>query len=223
MCSKSLVFDPKHLDEPIIKIAYKYCDRIYIRPCKINQKETIVLAVSCSQYTEMLSKNHVAPYTFKYEAHTFLFHFHYAPVHEYLDQLRQLMRASKLHACEQNDMVGWTARTVSLFFYCTWFLIFLCDREEPILAIADILHGREKLTLLMFLFSIYRLKIATIVYSKHQRVKFNPLWYDDFQENVLIDYQVDEIHPLILNPGRLLLTTQRIYFQPYNNIQPVTF
>lgn len=75
----------------------------------------------------------------------------------------------------------------------------------------------------MFLFSIYRLKIATIVYSKHQRVKFNPLWYDDFQENVLIDYQVDEIHPLILNPGRLLLTTQRIYFQPYNNIQPVTF
>lgn len=106
MCSKSLVFDPKNLDESIIKIAYKNCDRIYIRPCKINQKETNVLAVSCSQYTEMLSKNHVAPYTFKYEAKTFLFHFHYAPVHEYLDQLRQLMRASKLHACEQNDMVG---------------------------------------------------------------------------------------------------------------------
>lgn len=106
MCSKSLVLDPKNVEEPILKIAYKYCDRIYIRPCKINQKETNVLAVSCAQYTEMLSKNHVAPYTFRYEARTFLFHFHYAPVHEYLDQLRQLMRASKLHACEQNDMVG---------------------------------------------------------------------------------------------------------------------
>lgn len=114
MCSKSLVLDPKKFDEPIIKIAYKYCDRIYIRPCKINQKETNVLAVSCAQYTEMLSKNHVAPFTFKYEAKTFLFHFHYAPVHEYLDQLRQLMRASKLHACEQNDMVG-----------CTFFSVFL--------------------------------------------------------------------------------------------------
>lgn len=136
MCSKSLVFDPKHFDAPIIKIAYKHCDRIYIRPLKVNQKETNVLAVSCAQYTEMLPKNHVAPYTFKYAARTFLFHFHYAPVHEYLDQLRQLMRASKLHACEQNDMVGcvgigftfsFHSLSLALAFRC---LLLLCERGE---------------------------------------------------------------------------------------------
>lgn len=105
MCSKSIVFDPKDFDLPLIKITYKNCSRIFIWPGKINGKESNVLAVSCNQYTEMLSKNIVAPYTFKMEARTFLFNFHYAKVYEYLDQLRQLHRASKLHACEQNDMV----------------------------------------------------------------------------------------------------------------------
>lgn len=64
-------------------------------------------------------------------------------------------------------------------------------------------------------------QIATIVYSRHKRVKFNPLWLDDIYETVLIDHTVDEINPLVSNPGRLLLSTKRIYFQPYNNVQPV--
>lgn len=106
MCSKSIVFDPKDFDEPLIKVTYKNCSRIFIWPGKVNGKESNVLAISCDQYTEMLSKNIVAPYTFKMEARTFLFNFHYAKVYEYLDQLRQLHRASKLHACEQNDMVS---------------------------------------------------------------------------------------------------------------------
>lgn len=106
MCSKSLVFVPKNCDLPMTKIAYKNCNRIYIWPGKLNGKESNVLALSCSQYTEMLSKNIVAPYTFRNESRTFLFNFHYARAYEYLDQLRQLHRASKLHACEQNDMVN---------------------------------------------------------------------------------------------------------------------
>lgn len=108
MCSKSLVFDPKNIEMPIIKIAYKNCDRIFIWPGKVNNKESNVLAINCDQYTEMLSKNIVAPYTFKTECRTFLFNFHYARVYEYIDQLRQLHRASKLHACEQNDMVSFS-------------------------------------------------------------------------------------------------------------------
>lgn len=106
MCSKSLVFDPKNFELPLIKIAYKNCNRIFIWPGKINGKESNVLAISCDQYTEMLAKNIVAPYTFKMESRTFLFNFHYAKVYEYLDQMRQLHRASKLHVCEQNDMVN---------------------------------------------------------------------------------------------------------------------
>lgn len=46
---------------------------------------------------------------------------------------------------------------------------------------------------------------------------------DDIYEAVLIDHTVDEINPLVSNPGRLLLSTKQIYFQPYNNVQPVNW
>lgn len=61
------------------------------------------------------------------------------------------------------------------------------------------------------------------MYSRHKRLKFDPLWLDDIYEKIIIDNTVDEIRPLIMNPGRILLTTNGIYFQPYNNIQPVKF
>ncbi|XP_055537096.1 protein FAN-like [Wyeomyia smithii] len=61
--------------------------------------------------------------------------------------------------------------------------------------------------------------IATIVFSRHNRVKFNPLWLENLYEKIIVDYQVDEINPLVVNPGRLLLTNVFVYFQPYNNIQ----
>lgn len=64
-------------------------------------------------------------------------------------------------------------------------------------------------------------QISTIVFSRHTRVKFNPLWLDNIYEKVIIENQVDEINPLVVNPGRLVLTSSSIYFQPYNNIQPV--
>lgn len=60
-----------------------------------------------------------------------------------------------------------------------------------------------------------------IVFSRHQRYKFDPLWLNDIYEGIIVENTVDEIKPLITNPGRLLLSTESIYFQPYNNIQPV--
>lgn len=45
MCSKSIVFDPKDVSDPIIKIAYKNCDNIYVWPGKLDRVETNVLAI----------------------------------------------------------------------------------------------------------------------------------------------------------------------------------
>lgn len=106
MCSKSIVFDPKNVTLPIIKIAYKNCDKISIWPNKLDRSETNVLAINCSQFAEMLPKNVVAPYSFRVEHRVFLFNFHYAKVEEYINQLCQLHRASDLHAIDQNDMVN---------------------------------------------------------------------------------------------------------------------
>ncbi|XP_001651497.2 protein FAN isoform X1 [Aedes aegypti] len=167
MCSKSVVFEAKdNLRLPLIKIAYKDCLQIRRwEPTSVKALECNVLAIKCSQYTEMLNDNVVQPYNFRQHERFFLFNFHYAKLEDYIQQMCQLHRASTLPAYEQNSM------------------------------------------------------IATIVFSRHNRVRFNPLWLDNLYEKIIVDYQVDEINPLVVNPGRLLLTDVFLYFQPYNNIQ----
>lgn len=91
--------------EPILKIVYKDCKKLYEWPGKLDSKYVNVLAVECSQYTEMLERNVLAPYTFKNEKRTFLFSMRYARIEAVLQHLSQLHRASSLQPYEQNDMV----------------------------------------------------------------------------------------------------------------------
>uniref|UniRef100_A0A2M4CUC0 Putative neutral sphingomyelinase n=2 Tax=Anopheles darlingi TaxID=43151 RepID=A0A2M4CUC0_ANODA len=63
--------------------------------------------------------------------------------------------------------------------------------------------------------------IATITYSRHSRIKFNPLWLNNLYERTIADFQIEEINPLVVNPGRLLLTNSFIYYQLYNNIHTI--
>lgn len=107
MCSKSIVFEAKNsLTLPLIKINFKDCDKIYSLDGQLFDKnEPNVLAIDCTQYTEMLENNIVAPYKFKDIKTSFLFELHYAKVDDYVGQLNQLHRASSLYAYEQNSMV----------------------------------------------------------------------------------------------------------------------
>ena len=41
-------------------------------------------------------------------------------------------------------------------------------------------------------------------------------------EKVVFETQANKISPLVVNPGRILLTSSRIYFQPYNNVESVS-
>jgi factor associated with neutral sphingomyelinase activation len=65
------------------------------------------------------------------------------------------------------------------------------------------------------------LQIATIIYSRQQRVTFDPLWLEDLNERVVVEFAASKIQPLVNNPGRVLLTNQRLYFQPFNNVETV--
>ncbi|XP_060517176.1 protein FAN-like [Cylas formicarius] len=60
--------------------------------------------------------------------------------------------------------------------------------------------------------------IAAIVHSRQSRVSFDPLWLDLY-EKVVIELQANKICPLVINPGRIVLSTMRLYFQPYNNVE----
>lgn len=60
--------------------------------------------------------------------------------------------------------------------------------------------------------------IMAIVHSRQSRVSFDTSWLEDLYEQVVLEIQANKVLPLVINPGRILLTTSRIYFQPYNNL-----
>ena len=36
----------------------------------------------------------------------------------------------------------------------------------------------------------------------------------------MFEAQCDRVSPLVINPGRVLLTSEQLYFQPFNNLDP---
>lgn len=64
------------------------------------------------------------------------------------------------------------------------------------------------------------LQIATIVHSRQSRDSFDPQWMDLY-EKVVMETHADKVTPLVVNPGRVLLSTSRLYFQPYNKMGEV--
>ncbi|XP_041376652.1 protein FAN-like [Gigantopelta aegis] len=60
--------------------------------------------------------------------------------------------------------------------------------------------------------------INAIVLSRQSRVKFNTSWLEDLYEEIVLESSGDRITPLLTNPGRIMLTSSRLYFQPFNNI-----
>jgi factor associated with neutral sphingomyelinase activation len=111
MCSKSLVFEVTNNTEmPLIKIQYTDCINIAKWAGSLYMKENNVLAVDCSQYTEIMVNDTIAPYVNKNEKKSFLFNLHYVKVSDYLPQICQLKRASSLNIYEQNSMVSGSVR-----------------------------------------------------------------------------------------------------------------
>lgn len=66
--------------------------------------------------------------------------------------------------------------------------------------------------------------IAAIVYSRQSRLQFDLCWLESIREKFLLKTVGNKITPLVINPGRIVLTDTILYFQPYNNaeINPIT-
>ncbi|KAG8197532.1 hypothetical protein JTE90_007268 [Oedothorax gibbosus] len=62
--------------------------------------------------------------------------------------------------------------------------------------------------------------IGAIVSCRQSSIKFDTSWLEDLHETILLETMGSKITPLVVNPGRILLTTSRLYFQPYNNAEP---
>ncbi|XP_046634671.1 protein FAN-like [Daphnia pulicaria] len=62
--------------------------------------------------------------------------------------------------------------------------------------------------------------MEAIVHSRHSRVHFDPCWLEDLHESIQFEAKVIQVSPLVSNPGRVVLTSSRLYYQPYNR-EPV--
>ncbi|XP_028392732.1 protein FAN-like isoform X2 [Dendronephthya gigantea] len=69
-------------------------------------------------------------------------------------------------------------------------------------------------------FSEHSTMIETIVKSRQSKISFNTSWLEDLFEKIVLETTAERITPLVVNPGRILLTSARIYFQPFNNVEP---
>lgn len=50
---------------------------------------------------------------------------------------------------------------------------------------------------------------------------FDMRWLENFDEKIIIETIGSKIAPLVVNPGKIVLTTLNLYFQPFNDIEPV--
>ncbi|CAK1544164.1 unnamed protein product [Leptosia nina] len=83
-----------------------------------------------------------------------------------------------------------------------------CLRQMLQLHRASTLHAPEHNTM-----------IATILHSRYMRMVFDPVMMDDYTEEILCEYQVEKILPLVRHQGRLAVTPTTLYFQPFSNIE----
>ncbi|XP_050438205.1 protein FAN-like [Adelges cooleyi] len=64
----------------------------------------------------------------------------------------------------------------------------------------------------------HRHMAAAIAYSRQSLTKFDPTWLE-LGENIIMEVVGQKITPLSINPGRIVLTSVHVYFQPFNNIE----
>lgn len=53
-----------------------------------------------------------------------------------------------------------------------------------------------------------------------QDFRFDPGWFVDSREEKVLELAARKVTPLVANTGRIVLTRTRIYFQPFNNVEP---
>lgn len=64
-------------------------------------------------------------------------------------------------------------------------------------------------------------QIESLVVGRRAEVSFNTSWLEDLYEEIVCELTGERVTPLVSNPGRIILTSSRLYFQPFNNVEVV--
>lgn len=59
------------------------------------------------------------------------------------------------------------------------------------------------------------------MHSRQDRLTFDYAGVKDLDEDIILEANGSKISPLVVNPGKIILTSLSLYFQPFNNIEQV--
>ncbi|XP_054283298.1 protein FAN-like [Macrosteles quadrilineatus] len=174
ICSKSLVFEPKDVVKPLIKMRFENC--MSIEELKVSEKERLTsshfnsgICVDCNRHVEMLEGNVIAPYTFRDVRKKFIFILNYGHTEQFLRRIGQLHRAASLPASEQNNMLQAieTAMQASKTFDRLW----LQDLYEQVVLETT----ANKITPLVVNPGMVLLSSATLYFQSYNNIEPNNL------------------------------------------------
>ncbi|KAI3438042.1 hypothetical protein D9Q98_000485 [Chlorella vulgaris] len=168
VCSHSLFFVPRDLQQPIFRIPFKSTTAIepLDEPSPHGEDQ---LAVCASQRVDMTAGPRATPY----QQHAGSFRFRFSLVYACLEDV--------LPVVEELCLLAHAAGAAH-------------SKEERVAAAQ---------------------KLQDIIKAHEERELFNPGWLDD-EESVVVEAVASAVSPLAAQPGRAVLTQQRIYFQPFN-------
>ncbi|EEC05313.1 neutral sphingomyelinase (N-smase) activation associated factor fan, putative [Ixodes scapularis] len=97
-------------------------------------------------------------------------------------------------------------KRVAYLFSLTYGSIEECCRHISQLTRASTLSAAE-----------HDVMVAAMVLSWQSRITFDRSCLEDLTEEIVLETKASKITPLVTNPGLVLLTSLRLYFQPFNN------
>jgi factor associated with neutral sphingomyelinase activation len=63
-------------------------------------------------------------------------------------------------------------------------------------------------------------RLRELIEEREAVVQFDLSWLETLSEKPLLEITCLLISPLVMNPGRLMITDKMLYFQPFNNVDP---
>lgn len=150
--------------------------------------------------------------------------FNYAKVEDVLHVIGQLLRAASLPPADHNQMV---CNSAFSFLVKNRWLLFESRKGFSIVMNPSKFCFKKLVFWPYFWFSSFSYfffvlwQIATIVHSRQDRLKFDYAGVKDLDEDIILEENGSKISPLVVNPGKIILTSLSLYFQPFNNIELV--
>ncbi|KAK9510830.1 hypothetical protein O3M35_005530 [Rhynocoris fuscipes] len=190
VCSKSIVFDPQDHLKPIIKILLKECCDI-----KKYENDTSNITPHRPGYLTIV-QGYVPDFQAGNEANT---------------NVLQVTCSTYVEIFEGNILAPYKFK----------------NNKRTFLFSLNYAHIKDCLPLVSQLFRASTLgpveqnqMVASIELSRQSLVKFDPLWLHDLDESIIMETTANKITPLVMNHGRIVLSTTTLYYQPFNKIEP---